>query len=376
VAASGPSTAIDPVIFTMEWIEVHFLGVVDSDVTTQLTVQYRNGTAESRSVAWDVLSGEELWVIPAGLQTGEIIPWGYTAINATVNRSYLGATRVVNRVDFHYQNGNYTEQLWIYWEQATGLLMELTLEIHEDSDLSMYQYLATSRGRIPTLVLSTQLSATTVIHGDNVTLTTRVTDPDQWPVDDASVQMTIEFTSLPLTSLGDGQYQTVFSTSNLTVGPHNITITANKTDYTGTTFARSLTVLAKELTATLHLTPSSVPQGSTIHISATITDALNSAVSGATVTTTTSPLSLSLSDLGNGTYHGTLTTTSLPIGIHPIHVTAQKPGYPLAETTTTFTVTPTDPVWIPYLGLAGVTGGISIGILYRWYRRRSSRSVE
>jgi hypothetical protein len=368
VSTSGTSATIDPAIYSMDWFEFVFLEVVDSEVATTFTVHYHNGTEDARQLRWDVLSGEELWLIPAGLQAGDIIPWGYTRINATVNRSYLGAVHSVNLVEFLFTEDDYTEQLWIYWDQTTGLLMELTLEIRDGADLAMYQYLATTRGRTLHLSLSLQLSSSLVIQGDPVTLAIRVTDTDQWPVDNASVQVTYGLTTTLAIGLGNGRYQISVPTSNLTLGHHTLTVWAHHAGYSATESAISLTLLPVQLIVTPELATPRVTQGSSVLISATVTNAMNVSVEGASVNASSSTLSISLIDQGNGTYQGTLATTTLPEGSYSIRITAQKAGYPLAEEETTLVVTPPEVFWFPYLGLTGVILSISVGILH--YRRR------
>ena len=373
VSASGSSPDIDPAIFTMDWFEFEYTEVLDSEVTMRSTVRYLNGTEDTITYSWDVLDGDEVWLIPSGLGTGDIIPWDNTAINATVMRSYIGASRTVNVVEFIYTEGSYSEQMWIYWDQATGLLLELTLEIQDGTALSMFQYLAVETNVWTIgLSLSLQLSTTTATVGETVSLSVLVTDTGGYPVDTASVSATLGTTTVPLTSLGSGSYQATLATTGLSKGGHTVTVSAQHASYptTQSTTQLTLTLPALALTVTPHLSAASVGPGSPVTVTADVTDAMNASVTGAMVTATCGNLSILLTDLGTGTYQGTLATTTLNEGTHTVQVTVQKAGFPSTQAETPLTIAPAGLPWFYYLGFAGVLASLSVGALF-WRRRRT-----
>jgi uncharacterized protein YfaP (DUF2135 family) len=366
VSASGSSPEIDPALFTMDWFAFEYLEVIDSEVTTLFTIRYLNGTEDSMTYSWDVLSGDELWLIPAGLQAGDVIPWDTTVINATVLRPYVGATRLVTVVEFLYSEGSYSEQMWIYWDQATGLLMELTLEIREGLTTSRFQYLAIDTNRwTASLALSLQLSAATVQQGDVVTLSARVTDVDGGPVDAVSVHATLGTTSMLLTGLGEGQYQATLATSGLTGGSHTVTVQVQKSGYTSAQSSTLLTVTLPiiDLILTPHLATSTVSQDSAVILSARVSDPMNASIPGASVTATLGNVSIILADLGNGQYQGTLDTSPMVAGIHTVTVQAQKSGYTSAQSSVTLTLLATPLTVTPQLSAERVSQGSTVTII-------------
>jgi hypothetical protein len=186
-------------------------------------------------------------------------------------------------------------------------------------------------------------------------------------------------TSITLTDLGNGQYQTILATSGLLIGSHTVTVDAQKPGYAPGQSSVTFTLVEAQLTVTSQLSENNVTQGTAVTVSATVADAMDTSITGALVTATCANLSITLTDLGSGHYQGTLETTTLPEGGHPVQVSVQMVGYPAASAAASLTVTqpaaaPGLP-WMYYLGFAGVIASVSAGLLYRRRRRAPTPPV-
>jgi hypothetical protein len=170
-------------------------------------------------------------------------------------RRYIGASRTVNvvelldTVDSDDVEGSYSEQMRIYWDQATGLLLELTLEIQEGSTgLSMLQYLAVETNVWTTgLSLNLQLSAASVEAGSPVTVTADVTDAMNASVTGAIVTARCGNLSILLIDLGSGTYQGTIATITLTEGTHTVQVTVQQTGYPSTQAETPLTITPADM---------------------------------------------------------------------------------------------------------------------------------
>ena len=140
-ASNMPEYEEPPSGMNMSWMDMEILSVSDSNVTVRSTVIYRNGTEQTMVMWGDIATGEgnlTIGVIPSNLGAGDEIPANLTGfteeplrltINGTTIRSYAGADREVNYVNFTYPiiYGNVTYgalNMSLYWDKKTGVICE------------------------------------------------------------------------------------------------------------------------------------------------------------------------------------------------------------------------------------------------------------
>jgi len=110
------------------------------------------------------------------------------------------------------------------------------------------------------------------------------------------------------------------------------------------------------------LSEETVTQGDTVTISATVEDDANNPVAGATVTATVGDTTITLTDLGNGNYQGTIDTSTLEPDVYTITITAEKDGYTPDTETLSLTVEAVTP-WTTYALIALVVAAIVIAVI-------------
>lgn len=122
----------------MEWLKGEVLSVSGTSVTMQLTAHYKNGSADTvEKLIGDVAtsSGNLSFILmPAGLKAGDAFPMAMfgpsqtnLVINNTVSRTYAGASRSVNHFGMSASGQGYSVEVTAYWDQATGVLLELSI---------------------------------------------------------------------------------------------------------------------------------------------------------------------------------------------------------------------------------------------------------
>jgi len=110
------------------------------------------------------------------------------------------------------------------------------------------------------------------------------------------------------------------------------------------------------------LSEETVTKGDTVTISATVEDDANNPVAGATVTATVGDTTITLTDLGNGNYQGTIDTSTLEPDVYTITITAEKDGYTPDTETLSLTVEAATP-WTTYALIALVVAAIVIAVI-------------
>ncbi len=127
-----PVTPPPPEYEDMEYYIVEVLSVAGADITYEARIRLKNGTEWSFTTTTSVIHGYSYFFIAANLTAGDplysdpaVIP-----INATLLKTYAGATREVNYIDMESDvDGPYGYRLisaiQAYWDRATGILDEL-----------------------------------------------------------------------------------------------------------------------------------------------------------------------------------------------------------------------------------------------------------
>lgn len=120
-----------------DWKKIDIQNVVNTNVTLTLTTHYKNGSPDRiERLSGNVTTGLgnlSLFIIPASLVKGYTIPTptaqteGPMIINDTVTRAYANVTRTINIFNRTVTAGSLTvSQVTHYWDQTTGVLLELT----------------------------------------------------------------------------------------------------------------------------------------------------------------------------------------------------------------------------------------------------------
>lgn len=139
ISVSWTGTGTEPQYVTdakqMDWMKVEVQSVSGTTVSMTTTVHYKNGTDKPQTVSYDVEGGQTgqtgflFFIIGANLKKGDPVTSQPNAptINDTVTRTYAGASRNVNVLDVTYSSGGYTYTMTIYWDQITGVMLELLM---------------------------------------------------------------------------------------------------------------------------------------------------------------------------------------------------------------------------------------------------------
>jgi hypothetical protein len=118
----------------LDWVRIDVLSVAGTTVTLNQTVHFNNGTQIFQSLGTDVQSSNSAGtssLIASNLTAGDPISpqTPGTTINQTLTRMYAGATRNVNIIDYKNKlpgiGVNYQEEYKTYWDQSTGVMVEL-----------------------------------------------------------------------------------------------------------------------------------------------------------------------------------------------------------------------------------------------------------
>jgi hypothetical protein len=121
-----------------QWREITFTAISGTNVTGQLTNHYRNG-AEIITGGWIDVStgiGENITflLISANLTAGDSLGtsiyslYNTSIINETVSRTYLSGVRDTNHINSTSSDATQTYRTNMYWDKATGVLVELLQE--------------------------------------------------------------------------------------------------------------------------------------------------------------------------------------------------------------------------------------------------------
>lgn len=143
-SSNDPNATIsDPEWNETEWMMISILDVSGTNINGQKTVHYKNGTEETSGGYVDIDTGDgenfTSFIISADLEENDAIyTSGYYSnlkINETIVRTYPDGVRNTNHLNTtmedHEVNGTeiyYYQSLNYYWDQSTGVLVEIYWE--------------------------------------------------------------------------------------------------------------------------------------------------------------------------------------------------------------------------------------------------------
>ena len=143
VKYEGSASGFEPDEFLdlsqMEWMRGEVLGVSGTTVTVHMTAHHKNGSESVQKLVGDVATASgnlTFMIMPAGLEKGDAFPiamfdLGQVSlfINDTVSRTYIGVSRSVNVLSLSVSENFVSLEVAGYWDQATGVLMELSMQV-------------------------------------------------------------------------------------------------------------------------------------------------------------------------------------------------------------------------------------------------------
>lgn len=117
----------------LDWIKANIETISGTTVTIATAGKFRNGTSiPSSSLTIDIATGQgsagTIMLIAANLKEGDSIPTQYgraLEIDGTVAFTYCGAARSVNFVDLTASYIGTISTTGMYWDKATGILVEV-----------------------------------------------------------------------------------------------------------------------------------------------------------------------------------------------------------------------------------------------------------
>ena len=123
-----------------QYIKGEVSAVDGTSVTVKMSMQMNNGTEITQTLTGDVATGQgdlAIFIAPSGMQKGDAFPGTMfgtgtmsLTITDTVSRTYAGASRTVNMYSLSMPpTSGFTATIAAYWDQATGILTELSMSM-------------------------------------------------------------------------------------------------------------------------------------------------------------------------------------------------------------------------------------------------------
>ena len=126
----------------MHWMGIGISNVVRTTAILDVAATYDNGTFTSQNLDADVRSPTGmLYLVASNLTAGDPLnpQTPEFIINQTVIRMYAGANRNVNIMEFERNITSYSSQFKEYWDQKTGIMVELYSKQTDLINSSIYQ---------------------------------------------------------------------------------------------------------------------------------------------------------------------------------------------------------------------------------------------
>ena len=356
-----------PAIEEYDWVKLEVQSVDGTTVSVLATSHYRDGREESNMLSWDVGTGGEVWMIPAGLGKGDAFPYGdgYATLNDTVALLYAGASRSVNVL--HLLRYDVDTEMIAHWDQATGFLVELFVNNSSPTESWAGGYRAIETNMWWTaLRVTVELIPETATIGETVTISSFVDDESGNPIEGATVTAEVDGRTIGLSDVGGGNYEEALEITDFMEGTYGVYITAEKAGYGSAETTHTLTVEALQLQVDMQLSTDTATRGEVMTVSATITDVGGRPIGGAIVTVYIGDIALDLAEIGDGSYQVTVETSNIKEGTYTVIVAAHKEGCESGQTSENLTVeaAPEEPPWAAYGAIAVAAVAIVAVALY------------
>ncbi len=140
-SATPPSDLVEA--NNTQWLDFTVTAISGTNITTQITSHYKNNTEITGSGWKDVNTGSgnlTMFFISANLTAGDSVYTSSIAtINETVSRTYSGVKRDANHLNMTSSSfGTQITGYDIYWDKATGVLVELLYETTNQTGFGAY----------------------------------------------------------------------------------------------------------------------------------------------------------------------------------------------------------------------------------------------
>lgn len=243
VYASWSEPWIRSSLFDTYQIRMEVLEVLDNTVTVGLVFHYLNNTQSTSDLNFNTGTGEQFWIISANIEEGDTI--GEITLNDTFTGTYASQDRVVNYYGFGDTFYNFTEVTEFYWDQSSGVLLELLMEVESPSDFGYINIFAVESNLLlpRELVMELDAPSSEVKIGEQISLTGILRDNEERLVEGATVIAVLYGDSHSFSDQGSGSYQVVLETSELEEDNYDIVVSAEKTGYMSTTIPKSISVV-------------------------------------------------------------------------------------------------------------------------------------
>ena len=165
-----------------------------------------------------------------------------------------------------------------------------------------------------------------VERGESLSIQAEVRDIDENYVEGAIVTVLVGDISVELSDVGNGRYEGMVQTGDLSVGEHGLTMRAEKEGYEPGTTTQSVNVETPALYVTLKLPSDTVRKGRELTLTAEVRDISNNPVDGATVSSTFDGQEMVLTEIGGGEYQIKIITKEYDEGFYTFDVLAVREG--------------------------------------------------
>jgi hypothetical protein len=151
---SEPDTSDFGELGEAEYMKGEVLTVDGTSVTAKMSMHMKNGSDITQTLTGNVATGEgnlTIFIVPSGMEKGDAFPgmmFGDETttftITDTMSKTYCGTSRTVNMYSLSMPpTSGFTATISAYWDQATGVLTELSMSMSTPEQTMDMKVLAT-----------------------------------------------------------------------------------------------------------------------------------------------------------------------------------------------------------------------------------------
>ena len=122
-----------------EYMKGEILSVDGTTVTSKMSMHMKNGSDVEQTLVGDIAAGSgnlTIFIIPSGMSEGDNLPgtmfgdFGALTVTDTESKTYCGSSRTVNIYSFSPPAmSGLSASISANWDQATGVLVELSMQM-------------------------------------------------------------------------------------------------------------------------------------------------------------------------------------------------------------------------------------------------------